>query len=90
MNFIALIILVAFFFDFVLNGLADYLNLTRLREDLPEAFAGVYDTERYRKSQEYLKANTRFGWITATFDFIVLLIFWFGKGFPLLDQWEAH
>ena len=87
MNTIALIILFALLFDFVLNGLSDYLNLTRLQEDLPEAFEGVYDPERYRKSQEYLKVNTRFGWIIAIFDLIVLLVFWFGRGFPLLDEW---
>jgi STE24 endopeptidase len=87
MNTIALIILVALLFDFVLNLLADYLNITMLREDLPRDFEGVYDPERYRKSQEYLKVNTRFGWATAFFDLIILLVFWFGKGFPLLDEW---
>ena len=87
MNIIAFIILFAFFFDFVLNVLADYLNLSRLRDDLPRDFEGVYDPERYRRSQEYLKDNTRFGWVTATFELIVILAFWFGKGFPLLDEW---
>ena len=87
MNIIAVIILLAVLFDFVLNGLADYLNLTRLQDDLPRDFEGVYDPERYRKSQEYLKVNTRFGWVTVSFDLIVLLAFWFGKGFPLLDEW---
>jgi len=87
MNIIALIILIALLFDFVLNRLADYLNLTMLRDDLPRDFEGVYDPERYRKSQEYLKVNTRFGWVTASFDLIVLLAFWFGKGFPLIDEW---
>ena len=79
--------MLAILFDFVLNGLSDYLNLTRLQEDLPEAFEGVYDPERYRKSQEYLKVNTRFGWMIAAFDLIVILVFWFGRGFPLLDEW---
>ena len=87
MNIIAFIILFAFFFDFVLNVLADYLNLSRLRDDLPRDFEGVYDPERYRRSQEYLKDNTRFGWVTATFELTVILAFWFGKGFPLLDEW---
>jgi STE24 endopeptidase len=87
MNTIALIILIALLFDSVLNGLSDYLNLARLQEDLPEAFEGVYDPERYRKSQEYLKVNTRFGWMIAAFDLIVILVFWFGRGFPLLDEW---
>jgi STE24 endopeptidase len=86
MNLIAFIILVALLFDFILNLLADYLNLTQLRGDLPQDFEEVYDPERYRQSQEYLKVNTRFGWVTASFDLIVILAFWFGKGFPLLDE----
>ena len=87
MNSIALIILLAIVLDFLLNGLADYLNLRMLRHEVPEPFEGVYEPDRYRKSQEYLKVNTRFGWIAAGFDVIVMLGFWFGKGFPLLDQW---
>jgi STE24 endopeptidase len=87
MNTIALIILAAIIFDYALNGMADYLNLTMLRDDLPEFFRGIYDPDRYRKSQRYLKANTRFGWVTATFNVSVILIFWFAKGFPLLDEW---
>ena len=87
MNTIALIILAAIIFDYALNGVADYLNLTMLRDDLPEAFRGIYDPDRYRKSQQYLKVNTRFGWIAATFNISVILIFWFAKGFPLLDEW---
>ncbi|MDM8549847.1 M48 family metallopeptidase [Desulfobacterales bacterium HSG2] len=87
MNFIAIIILLTIIIDFIVNWAADILNLRYLRDDVPEVFQDVYDAERYQKSQEYLKVNTRFGWITATFDLIVMLIFWFGKGFPLLDQW---
>jgi STE24 endopeptidase len=87
MNTIALIILGAIIFDFILNGVADYLNLKMLRNGLPAAFQGVYDPDRYRRSQQYLKVNTRFGWVTGTFNVILILIFWFGKGFPLLDEW---
>ncbi len=87
MNTIAIIILAAIIFDYALNGLADHLNLSKLRNDLPEGFLGIYDTDRYRQSQQYLKANTRFGWATATFNVAVMLIFWFAKGFPLLDEW---
>jgi len=87
MNTIALIILLAIFLDFVLNGIADYLNLKELRSDLPQPFQGVYDPDRYRKAQQYLKVNTRFGWISGIFNGSVMLLFWFGKGFPLLDEW---
>ena len=87
MNTIAVIILAAIIFDYALNGLADFLNLKRLRNDLPEDFREVYDSDRYRKSQQYLKVNTHFGWVTATFNLTVILVFWFAKGFPLLDEW---
>ncbi|MBU4345650.1 MAG: M48 family metallopeptidase [Proteobacteria bacterium] len=87
MNFIAVIILVAIVSEFILHFWADCLNLKELRAELPEAFHGLYDKERYKKSQQYLRANTHFGWIASVFDITVLLIFWFGKGFPFLDQW---
>jgi len=58
-----------------------------LNEKLPEAFAGVYDKNQYQKSQAYLRENTRFGWIAGTFNTMVILAFWFLKGFPYLDHW---
>jgi len=87
MNFIAVIILAAIIGDLILNGLADYLNLKALRKDLPEEFQGVYDADRYRLSQDYLRVNTRFGWIVSTVNLILILVFWFGRGFFLLDGW---
>ncbi len=87
MNIIAFIILFAIIFDLILNGIADYLNLRMLRNDVPDAFRGIYDPERYSQSQLYLNTNTRFGWITGSFNVVVILIFWFGGGFPLLDDW---
>ena len=87
MNFIAIIILITLIAEFFLSIVTDYLNLKVMQDELPEAFHGLYDKERYRKSQEYLRVNTRFGWISSTFFLLVILIFWFGKGFPFLDQY---
>jgi STE24 endopeptidase len=87
MNIIAIIILFAIFIDLILNGLADYFNLKMLHKDLPDSFRGIYEPDRYRQSQDYLRTNTRFGWVTSALNIILILIFWFGKGFPLLDQW---
>jgi STE24 endopeptidase len=87
MNFIAVIILAAIIGDLILNGLADYLNLKALRKDLPEEFQGVYDSDRYRLSQDYLRVNTRFDWVVSAVNLILILVFWFGGGFPLLDGW---
>jgi len=83
---ITLVILSAILFDFVLNLAADALNLKELKEGVPEEFKDIYDPERYRRSQSYLREKTRFGWGVGTFNTLVILSFWFFGGFPLLDR----
>lgn len=87
MNVIAIIILCTIGVDFILNLAADRLNLKHLRSELPHAFEGVYEPERYRKSQQYLRVKTQFGWVTSTFNLCLILGFWFAGGFPALDNW---
>ena len=87
MNSIAWIILAAIVLDLVLNLSADILNLKQVRSSLPAALKGWYDPEQYRKSQDYLKVNTRFGWLITGIDLVILLVFWFTGGFAWLDQW---
>lgn len=85
MNIFALIILITLIIGYLLDMIADHLNIKHLKTDLPPEFMGVYSDEKYRKSQEYLKENTRFGTITSTFSLILILVFWFAGGFNWLD-----
>jgi len=87
LNTIAIIILAAIIFDVVINIVADVLNLKMLQAQVPEPFQGVYDADQYRKSQDYLRVNTRFGWITAVINLVAVLLFWFQGGFPAIDNW---
>ena len=87
MNGVGVVILVALLLDVVLNIVADYLNLKTLRSDLPEEFKSIYDQKRYLRAQEYLKFNTRFGWIVSAVNITLLLFFWFGQWFQHLDSW---
>lgn len=87
MNIFAVVILATLLLEFVLNLVADALNMSSLKRGLPEEFKGVYDVDTYRKSQEYSKVTTRFGIITSVFNLAVLLVFWFAGGFDVLDQW---
>lgn len=87
MNWVQGIVVAALFFDYFMNMAADYLNLRSLQQNVPELFKGIYDDEKYAQSQKYLLANTRFGMLSATVSLLVLLGFWFAKGFPLLDAW---
>ena len=85
LNPIAIVILAAIVIDAGLNYAADVLNLRDIRKKLPGTFEGWYPPDAYRKSQEYLKVNTRFGWIVGSSNLLLLLIFWFAGGFAWLD-----
>lgn len=86
MNIYAIIILLTILVDFFLDVITNQLNLGALSKQVPEEFEQVYDAGTYAKSQEYTKVQTRFGYLTGTFDLIVLLGFWFTGGFNWLDQ----
>ncbi len=87
MNVITFIILSALFFEFTIHLIADILNINNIRESLPAEFLGYYDEEKYKKSQEYLRINTRFGWISGIAGLLMVLGFWFLKGFPQADHY---
>ena len=90
MNTIAVIIVCFLLFDFLLRILTDILNLKSLTSKVPYEFSGCYEDTQYKRSQSYLKMNTQFGWLVSAFDLILIFAVWFGKGFPLLDQWVRH
>lgn len=85
MNTYGIIILATLIISFIIENLADYLNLKALSPDLPGEFKGVYDDEKYSKSQEYTRIRTKFGFITSVFGLVLILVFWFAGGFPYLQ-----
>ena len=85
-SMITIIILVTMLFDYFLHTLADCLNISKIQKSLPETFKNLYDKDKYKQSQEYLRTNTRFELITSTFSIIVTLLFWFLKGFLIVDN----
>lgn len=85
MNIYATIILAALLAEYLLGIVARLLNLQRLAPELPGEFSGVYDAEKYARSQEYTRARTRFKILEESFDLAVLLLFWFAGGFNALD-----
>jgi STE24 endopeptidase len=87
MNIFAVIILSTILLEFILNLVSDLLNLRSLKPEVPQEFADIIDADRYRKSQEYTRVNTNFGFISSTFFLVVTLAFWFLGGFNLVDQW---
>jgi STE24 endopeptidase len=86
MNPFFFIILFALVIEYAVGVVANLLNLKSLRSEPPPALEGVYQPEDYRKSQEYIRTNTRFAFVASTFSLAVLLSFWFAGGFNYLDQ----
>jgi STE24 endopeptidase len=87
MNVYAQIILAALLLEYALTVAANLFNLKALRSEPPDELRDVYDADVYARSQEYTRLETRFGFVTSTFDLGVLLAFWFGGGFQWLDAW---
>lgn len=77
-------------FDYVLDKFLDYLNYRNMQESVPEELSGIYDEEKYRKSQQYEKVNIAFSMITGTFSFILILVMLFVDGFALLDNYVSN
>ncbi|MBW2708016.1 MAG: M48 family metallopeptidase [Deltaproteobacteria bacterium] len=88
MNVFLIIILFILIGDYALGLVVDALNVKHLKTDLPTGFAGYYDEEKYRKSQEYLKENTRFGLITGSISTPAVIAFILLGGFNWVDQWS--
>jgi STE24 endopeptidase len=85
MNPFLLLILVVLIARYVLELVADRLNVQHIAEELPDEFVGVYDAERYRKSQQYLKEKTSFGLWADTVNTAFVIVMILLGGFNLVD-----
>ncbi len=85
-NTILIIIIAIIIFDFFFDRIMDYLNASRWSKSLPEELKGIYDEEKYRKSQEYSKVNMRFGILTGSLSFLFVLLMLILGGFGYLDE----
>ncbi|MFC2118768.1 M48 family metallopeptidase [Bacteroidota bacterium] len=74
-------------FDYFFDRILDYLNLKHQSVELPDQLIGIYDSEKYRKSQEYDKTKSKFSFITSSFSLVLIMLMLFLGGFSFLDDW---
>ena len=86
MNVYAVIVLVALLSEYLLSITASLLNLRAMSPEVPTEFLGVYEVDRYAKSQEYTHTRTKFGLVQESVRLAVLLAFWQLGGFGWLDR----
>ena len=85
MNGYLLFILSILLLDYLIELIVALLNLRSLNPALPAEFAGVFESDQYARSQEYTRANTRFGLIQSTVSLVATLAFILAGGFNLVD-----
>jgi STE24 endopeptidase len=87
---IFIIIIAIIVFEFFLERILSYLNSTYWSNELPKELEGIYDAEKYRKSQDYHKVNQRFSLLTSSLSFIAMMLILFMGGFAFLDEIVRH
>ena len=87
MNIYIFIIPFILFFEYLLSFIVRTLNLMALDPKLPEEFKDTFDSDKYIKSQEYTRTNSKFSYITSTFSLLITLIFIYGGIYNIIDQW---
>ncbi|MFV0471478.1 MAG: M48 family metallopeptidase [Paludibacteraceae bacterium] len=73
--------------DFILERILSLLNVKNATLPIPLLLDGIYSEPEYKKQQLYFGINTKFGLITSTFSFIVILTVLLFGGFGWLDAW---
>jgi len=86
MNFFLVLILAILIGTYLLDLIVDTINVRHVKTDLPEEFEGFYDEAEYKKSQEYLKENTRFGTISDSITTPITIAFIIFGGFNIVDR----
>ena len=84
---ILFILIIAFVvIEFLLARFLDFLNEKKRSPDLPKEAEGIYDEEKYRKSQDYEKANHKVSVIGSWLNIVLILAVLLLGGFAWLDQ----
>ncbi|HPS46644.1 MAG TPA: M48 family metallopeptidase [Bacteroidales bacterium] len=84
---IFIVILIFFIADFFLERWLDYLNTIYWSNELPLELKGIYDAEKYAKSQDYEKVKHNFSKLISVISFLAMLIFLYYQGFAIVDKW---
>lgn len=79
------IIIVIIIIDFIVDKVLDALNAKHYNDPIPSELQDVYDSDAYKKSQDYKATNYKFGLLTSTFSIVLTLVFLVLDGFEYVD-----
>jgi len=73
--------------DFILERVLTFLNNKSAKSAIPSELEGIYDEEKYAKSQEYNQESDRFGLWSASLSFLLTFLAIYFGWFGALDGW---
>ena len=85
MNLYLLFILSFLIFEYLLDTYSKYLNIYSLKLEIPKEFVGIYDSIKYKNSQEYTIDNSKFNLVVSSINVLITFIFILIGGFNYLD-----
>jgi STE24 endopeptidase len=80
------IIIAILVLDFIIDTAISYLNAKHFDDEIPLELQDVYDKNEYIKSQAYKKENYKFSLLVSIFSFVIMLLFFYFKGFAFVDS----
>jgi STE24 endopeptidase len=86
MNAYLIFILIVLIATYILDLVMDILNIKNLSPELPSEFKNIFEEEKYRKSQSYLKENTKVSNINKTIFTVLSIAFILTGGFNFIDN----
>lgn len=71
--------------DFAWTQYLAYRNRKRMSPEIPLQLQGIYDKKEYAKQQAYQRENSRFGLLSGSVSFVVILFILILQGFGWID-----
>ncbi len=84
-NTLLYIVLAISAISYIFDQALDYINLKAQRKDIPDEVASFYDKEKYLKSLDYHRDQTKFSFLTSAFGFVLSFSMLLFGGFGWLD-----
>jgi len=82
--FIAIIVILIL--NLLLSVALEWLNLRSSRQEIPKILSDIYDPENYGKQQNYKKETTKLSIIESIIGTTLLLLFFYYKGFGIIQE----
>lgn len=72
--------------NFIKDKILDAINAKHYNDPIPDELKDVYNETEYKKSQSYKAVNSKFGFWTSSFSFVLTLGFLLADGFEYVDN----